>query len=130
MRRFSRLLLYASCLLLAALRAAPPATTTLTPDIDPQRFLSHIKYLASPEMRGRGTGSPELEKAADYIAGQFRAIGLKPVEGKSFLQAFPVTTNAKLGRGNRFEYVDAGKTTELNDSQGLIPFNFSARRRI
>ena len=76
MRRFNRLLLYASCLLLATLRAAPPATTTLTPDIDPQRFLSHIKYLASPEMRGRATGSPELEKAADYIAAQFHAIGL------------------------------------------------------
>ena len=71
MRRFNRLLPYAACLLLAALSAAPPATTTLTPDIDPQRFLNHIKYLASPEMRGRATGSPELEKAADYIAAQF-----------------------------------------------------------
>ena len=53
MRRFNRLLPYASCLLLAALGAAPPATTTLTPDIDPQRFLNHIKYLASGIAAGR-----------------------------------------------------------------------------
>ena len=47
-------------------------------DITPQSYLDHIKYLASPELKGRATGSPELEKAASYIAAQFKAAGLKP----------------------------------------------------
>ena len=82
MRRFQRFLPAIAGLVVLALYAAPP-TTSSTPAIDSERVLNHIKYLASPEMRGRATGSPELEKAADYIAHEFREIGLKPVDGKS-----------------------------------------------
>src|SRR2546427_7334914 len=114
MRRFTLFLLCAFLL-----RSAPPGTTG-TVSIDPQRYLAHIKYLASPDMKGRATGSPELEKAADYIAAQFRAIGLKPVDGRSYLQSFPVTTNAKLGHGNRFAYVEGGKTTDLKAIDDFI----------
>src|SRR5258706_6006039 len=48
------------------------------PPIDADRLLSHIKVLASDEMKGRADGSPELNRAADYIAGQFKDIGLSP----------------------------------------------------
>ncbi|MBK9249584.1 MAG: M28 family peptidase [Ignavibacteria bacterium] len=44
----------------------------------------HLAYLASNEMRGRNTPSPELEKAADYIAEQFKKYGLEPVQGSYF----------------------------------------------
>ena len=43
-----------------------------------QAYLGHIKYLASDKLKGRGTGTPELEQAADYIAREFKAAGLKP----------------------------------------------------
>src|SRR6266851_1087480 len=74
--------------------------TAGTAHIDPQQYLQHIKYLASPDFKGRATGSEELEKAAQYIAGQFRSFGLQPVSGDGYLQAYPVTTNARLGHGN------------------------------
>lgn len=38
----------------------------------------HIGALAHDSMRGRDTPSPELEKAATYLAGQFEAMGLEP----------------------------------------------------
>src|SRR5438552_7101642 len=82
-------------------------------ELDAQHYLAHVKFLASESMRGRATGSPELEKAAAYIAKQFKASGLQPVDGKSYLQAFPVTTNAKMGPHNQFEYSENGKTTAL-----------------
>lgn len=94
---------------------------------DPVRYLNHIKFLASPEMRGRATGSPELEKAADYIAGQFRADGLKPAEGKTYLQPFEVTTTAKMGKANRFEFTVQSQTETLQPGKDFTPFNFSAR---
>src|SRR5581483_3291198 len=87
-------------------------------------------YLASPELRGRATGSPELEKAAHYIANQFHSFGLKPIDGKSYFQAFNVTTNAKLGPANKFEYTLDGKTTELTFHDAFIPFNFSSRAKL
>src|SRR6266700_7027620 len=79
------------------------AARHVTEDLDAPRYLAHVKFLASDTMRGRATGSPELERAAAYIARQFKADGLQPLDGKSYLQAFPVTTNARLGTGNRFE---------------------------
>lgn len=67
------------------------------PAVDPQVYLDDIKFLASPEMRGRLTGSPELEKAARFIAARFREFGLQPVNGGSFYQSFPFTASGKLG---------------------------------
>ena len=48
-------------------------------ELDAPRYLAHVKFLASEAMRGRATGSPELEKAAAYIARQFKTDGLQPL---------------------------------------------------
>ena len=37
----------------------------------------HIEYLASDKLEGRGTGTKGEQKAAKYIAKQFKKIGLK-----------------------------------------------------
>ncbi|MDB5206938.1 MAG: family metallo-hydrolase [Flavisolibacter sp.] len=52
--------------------------------------------LASDEMRGRKTGSPEIDKAADFIAGEFKKAGLQPLAGDSYLQEF-VMLRPRLG---------------------------------
>ncbi len=47
------------------------------------------RFLASDEMRGRRTFSPEIDKAADFIAAEFKQAGLKPATGNpGFKQAF------------------------------------------
>jgi Tol biopolymer transport system component len=48
----------------------------------------HITYLSSDELQGRLTGSIGKQKAADYIANQFKAMGLKPYANNSFFQKF------------------------------------------
>ncbi|HLI86743.1 MAG TPA: M28 family peptidase [Bryobacteraceae bacterium] len=101
-----------------------------TASIDPNLYLDDIKFLASPQMKGRATGSPELEKAAAFIATKFQEFGLKPADGKSFYQAFPVTTNARLGKTNRFHFTENGKAVALHFPEDFLPFNFSSSGKL
>jgi hypothetical protein len=60
--------------------APPPrkALAEIPPVFSRERLLEHVQYLASAELGGRGLGTPGLEKAADYIAARFEAVGLTP----------------------------------------------------
>jgi hypothetical protein len=52
-----------------------------------------IKVLASDEMKGRKTFSPEIDKAADFISAEFKAAGLKTWNNSpSYRQEFSVTS--------------------------------------
>jgi len=51
-----------------------------------------IKTLSADDMQGRGTFTPGIEKAAQFIEGEFKHIGLKPLMGaNSFRQNIPIT---------------------------------------
>src|SRR4029077_20057064 len=64
----------------------PPAPPTPGADY-PQR----IAVIADDSMRGRGTPSPELEKVAQYIAGEFQRFGLRPGgDNGTFIQRYPI----------------------------------------
>lgn len=54
----------------------------------------HLSILASDAFEGRETGTPGAEKAANYIAAEFKKLGLQaPVNGSYFLNV-PLTQNA------------------------------------
>ncbi len=110
----------------AALFAAAADSTIQPKGLEADHYLQHVKVLASPDYKGRGTGTPELERAAHYIAKQFQMLGLHPIDGKNFLQPFPVTTNARLGKANRMRYrLDAGAKA-VDFTKQAMPFNFSS----
>ncbi len=56
------------------------AVVTSSPDWSAlgQRWWSHVQFLADDSLEGRDTGSRGFEKAAAYMAEQFRAAGLQP----------------------------------------------------
>ena len=111
-----RLLIFGAIALEAV--AAPPA-------ISSQSYLSEVKYLASPELKGRASGSPELEQAANYIAGLFKSFGLKPAAGNDYLQPFTVTVNGRLGPDNHLSVADGGAANSLASNRDYVPFSFS-----
>ncbi len=107
-------------LFLTAIAIALAATAT----VDPKLYLDDIKFLASPELRGRATGSPELAKAAAFIERNYRQFGIKPV-GTSYLQPLQVTTDASLGKANHFKFSENGRITTLHFREDFVPLNFS-----
>ncbi|MBO9199139.1 MULTISPECIES: M28 family peptidase [Niastella] len=46
------------------------------------------KTLSADNMRGRKAFSPEIDKAAAFVAAEFKKAGLQPASGNSFLQQF------------------------------------------
>lgn len=69
-------------------RVARKALTTASPLFSEERMRQDIAALSNDRLKGRGFGTPELDRAAEYIASEFRQAGLKPAEGqgRSFLQ--------------------------------------------
>src|SRR5580698_701024 len=61
--------------------------------ITPEDARRHLSILSSDEFEGRETGKPGADKAAKYIAGEFKKLGLQaPVNGSYFLD-IPLVEN-------------------------------------
>ena len=91
-------------LVVLLLAVATSFAASTTPAIDPAALLDHIKLLASDEMKGRANGSPELERAGQYIAQEFKTAGLQPggVNGDWF-QPFELVAGLTVARPSYIE---------------------------
>lgn len=69
-------------LLTALIALAIPLTAQFT--TPPETLERHVYTLASDSLLGRGFGTRQGSKAAQYIADQFRDAGIKPLNGEYF----------------------------------------------
>src|SRR6476620_6125719 len=92
--------------LFAAVLPVLPMALGQTPEI---QSLANMKrdllYLASDECEGRGPGTKGIDKAADYIAKQFTAAGLKPGGKDGYFQPFTISGFAKLETPNAVAFI-------------------------
>jgi hypothetical protein len=81
-----------------------------------------LTYIASETFKGRGNGTPDLDAAAEYIAGIFQKNGLKPAgDNGSYYQHFNVYS-ARLGEHNELHLRMPGELPlELRPRQDFIP---------
>ncbi|MCU0339249.1 MAG: M20/M25/M40 family metallo-hydrolase [Spirosomaceae bacterium] len=79
-------------------------------NINPKNIEKHIGFLASDELKGRGTGTKEEQKSAEYIANYFKELGLQPKGTNGFEQAFKanIDTVHALDARNVVAYLDNG----------------------
>jgi hypothetical protein len=61
-----------------------------------ENLLKTVEYLASPELAGRLGGSEGYYKAAEFMAGEFKKLGLKPMGNDGYFQNFNVEYNEIL----------------------------------
>jgi len=98
--------------------------------ISAEKISKHLSYLASDEMKGRDTPSPELDTCAAYIAREFSKYGLKPVgDNDSYFQNFNVLKN-RLSEPNSFKIISEAGETEFQIKQDFVPIYLTANRDV
>lgn len=70
----------------ADLKKMPAAAQAVVQQVSAQTMRGHMEFLASDLLEGRDTPSRGLDLAAEYIAAQFKIIGLEPAGDKGYFQ--------------------------------------------
>ena len=71
-----------------------PAVIKYAQIISPGLAKQHLSILASDAFEGRETGKPGADKAANYIAGEFKKLGLQPIVNGSYFFDVPLVENS------------------------------------
>jgi hypothetical protein len=64
----------------------PPTAQQIAAHLTANSLKADVSFLASDALQGRGTPSPGLDIAAEFIAAQFRRAGLEPVGDDGYFQ--------------------------------------------
>jgi aminopeptidase YwaD len=96
------------------------------------RLRADVTYLASDKLEGRRTGTPGAKEAAQYIADEFKQLGLRPGASRQFnfaagqskseeqqatyFQSFPYVASVEAGKGNAMAF-----TRKLGEMVGGTP---------
>lgn len=127
MKYFKSLFLLTSFLIISCSSIKIPSTTSL---IDQKDLYSHLSFLASDDLKGRGTGTKEIDMAADYIKKYFNSLGLIPKGSSSFFQEFTVTTDIELLKNNFCQIQINGKTLNFELKTDYQPTGFSSNGNV
>jgi hypothetical protein len=103
------------------------ALSAATPEIDQARLLDHVKFLSSDDLKGRANGSPELERAAEYVAAQFESAGLAPAgDQNSWFQSFDLDAGLRIGEGNALIVRGGSTAVRLDLATSYYPLSSPA----
>jgi Zn-dependent M28 family amino/carboxypeptidase len=108
----------------AALVAVPIAAASTPGGISAQRLSDIDKYISSDAFEGRGPATRAETKTIDYIAGQFRAIGLHPAGDvmnghRSWFQNVPLLESEIAGNPQLALDLGNGQTLQLTQGDEI-----------
>jgi hypothetical protein len=104
------------------------ADTAAVLPADQAAMRAHVMFLASDALRGREAGTSDYDVAAQYVAAQFQAAGLRPAgDAGSYLQHVPLTIYKAASEGTMRWTDAAGRTRPLVFGTDYIPSPNPAR---
>ncbi|HYF02784.1 MAG TPA: M20/M25/M40 family metallo-hydrolase [Patescibacteria group bacterium] len=100
----------------------------LTQNVREEKARQYLTYLASDEMAGRDTPSPELERAAEYIADRFKEFGVEPING-TYMQPYNLQ-RTYLSEPNMLTFFKNGERVSMEIKDDFIPFDITGSGNI
>jgi hypothetical protein len=96
--------------------------------ISPDTMYAHVAYMASDDMKGRNTPSPELDSCAHFIANYFKYCGLLPLENANgYFQNVPLL-KTRLAEAQKFTLSVDGTETVYEIKKDFVPVHLTANR--
>jgi Zn-dependent M28 family amino/carboxypeptidase len=140
MKRIALILLLSITLIVAAQnkpssgsKGLPAAAQQAMNSIDAEKIRATVKFLSDDSLQGRGTGQKGGDKAADWIAAQFKSYGLLPAgDNGTYFQSvgfYGITTNPQQsqlqfvpqsGEPISLKFADDYVTTDLTHSEKSV----------
>jgi Peptidase family M28 len=122
MRHIAALLAAASLLY-----SSEPSKFVITPDmqaaidqISPDSLKGNLSFIASDLLEGRNTPSPGLDIAAEYIAAQFRRVGLEPGGDDGYFQTAKLAIQEPNLEGFELKLTAGEKSAEVHGENASI----------
>ena len=105
-----------------------------TPQITSEELKTHVRYLASDQLEGRGSGSAGNTAAAAYIIDRLREYGIRPAgDSGTYYQSFDFISKVKLGDHNTMTLEappSGGGKKKLQVDQDFRPFAFTSNTSV
>jgi len=106
--------------------AAPVAILKTKPGIEEADLRAHLEYLASPELKGRLTGTQGEIAATAHVAEHFKKWGLEPGgDDDSYFQTFEFTAGVAVGKDNAMTLNLGGETRKPEVEKDWRPVSFA-----
>src|SRR5262245_56678314 len=98
------------------------------PTITPSELQNHMSVLASDGMAGRRAGTSGFDRAARYVAGVFRALGLE-AGSPGFLQRFAIIRGTVDERRTTLALTVNGVSRHLTYGRDFVSYGTTAANR-
>lgn len=124
--KMTLLLMLAAAQAMANGRMQAQAAPGAAPAVTAEQLKEWVSFLASDEMRGRKSGSPEMARAAGWIASQYEESGLTPLKGhEGFIHGYSFMSRSgkEIPERNVIGMLEGSKP-ELKDEYILITAHF------